>query len=366
MLQLEQEFPLDPDVVYLNHAAVAPWPKRTADAISAFARENASQGALDYPRWMTVEQRLRERLARLLSCQNDDVALLKNTSEGLSLVAQGLEWQAGDNIVGIANEFPSNRIVWEALNDQGVEFRAVDVNTEINPEAALLAACDTQTRLLAVSSAHYITGQTLDLAKLGAACRQRDILFCVDAIQTLGAWPIDVVHCQIDFLAADGHKWLLGPEGLAVFYCRPELREQLKLRQFGWHMLADPGDYLTPQRTPSPTARRFECGSPNMLGTFGLEASLAVLEEIGFGRVGDHVSIKIGYLWEQIDAIPGVEVLSPSDPARQSGIFSFRIQEQDSDAIYRQLMQEKIVCACRGGGIRFSPHCYTPDRKSVV
>ncbi|MFM1892165.1 MAG: hypothetical protein RLZ44_1242, partial [Pseudomonadota bacterium] len=297
MTDYADEFPLAPDLAYLNHAAVAPWPRRAAAAVARFAEENLHQGARHYPAWLEVEQRLRERLARLLNAPSpDDIALLKNTSEGLSVVAHGLAWSAGDNVVGIHADFPSNRVVWESLGRCGVRFRGVDLNAAADPEQALIAACDRDTRLLAVSSVHYATGLRLDLERLGRHCRAHGILFCVDAIQSLGALPLDVQALGVDFVAADGHKWLLGPEGIAVFYCRPELRERLTLHQFGWHMLAHPGDYERLDWQPAASAKRFECGSPNMLGIHGLEASLALLQAVGPDKVMQCTLKNVSYL----------------------------------------------------------------------
>lgn len=255
------EFTQAPGLRYLNHAAVAPWPKRAATAVARFAQENVLLGARDYPDWMIVEQRLRERLMRLLNAPStDDIALVKNTSEALSFVAFGLDWKSGDQIVISDEEFPSNRIVWEALKPQGVEVIQVSLKVD-DPEAALLAACGPRTRLLSISAVQFATGLRLDLEVLGEGCKQRNVLFCIDAIQHLGALPFDVQASQCDFAMADGHKWLLGPEGLGVFYCRAQLRPQLKLHEFGWHMLEHMGDYNRTTWEPAVSARRFECGS---------------------------------------------------------------------------------------------------------
>ncbi len=358
---INEEFPLQPDISYLNHAAVSPWPSRTAAAITTFARENEQLGASHYPQWMEVEQRLRERLAGLIGADSaTDIALLKNTSEALSVVAHGIQWRAGENIVGIHRDFPSNRIVWESLADQQVSFTPVDILTTDQPEQALMAACDRHTRLLAVSSVHYATGLRLDLEMLGDFCQQRQILFCVDAIQSLGVIPFDLKRIKADFVAADGHKWMLGPEGLALFYCRPELREQLRLHQFGWHMLESPADFDQLEWQASHTASRFECGSPNMLGIHGLEASLSLLEQFGQQQVLMHTINNILYLIDLLSNIDSIEFISKTDSKdRLSGILSFRVAGMDSQHIYQQLMQRKVVCACRGGGIRFSPHFYT-------
>ena len=214
---MHPEFDLSPDLCYLNHAAVAPWPRRAVAAVTRFAEANGRRGSSDYAAWLATEQRLRERLADLIQAPcTDDIALVKNTSEGLSILSQGLDWRPGDNVVGIAQEFPSNRLPWEALQDQGVAYRALDLDTTDDPEAALAGLCDARTRLVAVSSVQYARGLRLDLERLSASCRRLGILLFVDAIQSLGAMPFDLNRIPADAVVADGHKWMLGPEGIAL------------------------------------------------------------------------------------------------------------------------------------------------------
>jgi selenocysteine lyase/cysteine desulfurase len=357
------EFDLRPDIIYLNHAAVSPWPRRTVEAVQRFAAENGATGSKLYPRWIAIEARLRERLAAMIGAQSpSDIALAKSTSEALSIVAQGLSWQDGDNVVGIAQEFPSNRVVWEALIDRGVHWNGLDLYASADPEGDLIALCNDRTRLLAVSWVQYARGFRLDLARLGRACRQRGILFCVDGIQGIGALPFDVGHAQADFVVADGHKWMLGPEGLALFWCRPELREQLRLTQFGWHMVEDMGDFDRKDWRPAADARRFECGSPNLLGAHALEASLSLLQETGMPAVAEAIDERTARLIELIDA-KGLELLSPREMERRAGIVTFRIPGVDQQAIYRALMERNLMCASRGGGLRFSPHFYTLEEQ---
>ncbi|MNZ71800.1 putative cysteine desulfurase [compost metagenome] len=356
------EFVQAPGLRYLNHAAVAPWPNRAATAVSRFAQENVLLGARDYPDWMALEQRLRERLKRLLNAPStDDIALVKNTSEALSFVAFGLTWASGDQIVISDEEFPSNRIVWEALTVQGVEVVQVSLKGD-DPEGALLTACGPRTRLMSVSAVQFASGLRLDLQRLGAGCKQQDVLFCIDAIQQLGALPFDVQSYQCDFAMADGHKWMLGPEGLGVFYVRSDLREQLKLHEFGWHMLEHMGDYNRTTWEPAKSARRFECGSPNMLGAMALEASLSLLEEVGMEQVAALIAERVQWLQEGLSTIAGVKLHSPLNPARRGGIFSFSIDGIDNQVLYEALKAQQVVCIPRGPGIRFSPHFYTEKR----
>ena len=261
------EFLLDSNIIYLNHAAVSPWPQRTAQAIEDFSRENLHFGAQHYPRWMETEAHLRTQFKALINApSDDDIAILKNTSEALSVVAYGLDWNEGDNIILCKQEFPSNRIVWESLQKYGVTITYVDLASSDDPEALILQHINKHTRLLSISAVQFDNGLRMDLYRLGEHCQKHKILFCVDAIQTIGACHFDVQSIHADFVMADGHKWMLGPEGVALFYCRSELRNQLSLHQFGWHMVEKQGVYDSLEWEPAHSARRFECGSPNMLG----------------------------------------------------------------------------------------------------
>ncbi len=358
MPDLAHEFPLDDDLIYLNHAAVSPWPKRTAEAVSRFANENMRRGSLAYLDWLKLEAQLRERLAQLINAPSaDTIALVKNTSEGLSLVAHGLEWHTGENIVGGDNEFPSNRIVWESLAPRGVSLRQAPISSADDPEQALFDACDENTRMLAVSSVQYADGLCLNMPRIGRFCRKHNILLCVDAIQSIGALQADVQAWGADFVTADGHKWMMGPEGLGFFYCAPQHLESLQLHQYGWHMVEHVGDFDRRDWQPAASARRFEAGSPNMLAIHALEASLSLLQELGMDEVERRILDNSQFLLEQLTAEPGVELITRSI---QSGIVTFRRQERDSVELQAQLQAQGIFCAVRGGGIRFSPHFYTP------
>lgn len=357
---LAEEFALTPPWIYLNHAAVAPWPRRTADAVRRFADESQSRGAAQYDDWLAMERNTRAQVATLINAQSsDDIAFVKNTSEALSIVAHGFPWQAGDNVVISNEEFPSNRIVWESLTRFGVQVREATLQTG-DPEQALLDATDHRTRLLSISSVQYASGLRLDLARLGAGCRARGIAFCVDAIQSLGALVHDVQSCAIDFLMADAHKWLLGPEGIGVFYCRAAWRERLTLHEYGWRMVRHAGDFDRRDWQADPTARRFECGSPNMLGIHALAASVSLLLEIGMPNVERRVLARTEHLMNQIATSPALALCTRREPGRYAGIVSFGHRDMASAAVYDALRQRHIVCALRAGVVRFSPHCHTP------
>lgn len=355
-------FDLDKDLYYFNHAAVAPWPVATAEAVARFADQNRHVGAEVYPEWTQIEARVRDRIAKLIGADSAaDIAFVKNTSEGLSLVAYGLDWHPGDEIVGIASDFPSNRVVWESLATHGVRTVPVDVLGLDDPESELIAAITPKTRLLAVSSVHYGSGRRLDLQRLGAACRSAGVLFCIDAIQSVGAIPFDVQACHADFVAADSHKWLLGPEGIGFLYCAPQHRESLRLLQFGWHMVDALGDYQAANWEPAHDCRRFEPGSPNMLGLHALDASLDLIAGIGVEHIFKRLIELNRYLIEKAAEL-GLSQRYPHPLFEAgSGMVTLDIGPADPPVTWKKLMAERVVTAPRGGGIRFSPHIHNTE-----
>jgi selenocysteine lyase/cysteine desulfurase len=359
-------FALDPSIIYLNHAAVAPWPQSTVEALTDFAQENGTFGSQNYPDWVAKERALRGLLAQLINApESDDIALLKSTSEGLSFIAYGLDWRAGDNIVSIAQEFPSNRIVWESLQSQGVEVRLLDLANSNQPEEDLIALCDRRTKLLSVSSIQYASGRRMQLQPLGEHCQTNQVIFVVDAIQSLGAVPFDLQSCQADVVVADGHKWMLGPEGLALFYCSPNLRDRLKLNEFGWHMIEAMGDFDQKTWQPADSARRFECGSPNMLGVHALHSSLSLLLDRGLAEVSAAIQNLTDLMIEQVDAL-NYQLLTPRASELRGGIVTFIVPEHDNHLLYLSLMKQGVMCAYRGGGIRFSPHFYNTNGQIIA
>lgn len=359
-INLLKEFPLTPNLFYLNHAAVSPWPQRTSDAVIQFAKENTQTGAQKYLTWLEKESHLREQLKTLISASSvDEIALLKNTSEALSIVAEGIDWRQGDNVVSSNQEFPSNRIPWLAQNKHGVEFKEIELESAETPETALINACNENTRLLSISSVQYGTGLKINLEVLGEFCRSQNIFFCVDAIQSLGAHSIDVEKCHIDFMMADAHKWLMGPEGIALFYCRKDKQNSLELRQFGWHMVENAGNYHEKNWVPANNAQRFECGSPNMLGIHALSASLSLINNVGIEQIRSAILEKTGFIIDSLKS-SGYEIISPESHDRRSGIVTFKIKNVNMESLYERLMKRNLICAYRGGGVRLSPHFYTP------
>ena len=362
VIDINSEFPLDSGLVHLNHAGVGPWPKSTQEIICAFAQENMLHGSLNYRQWERTETELRSLAAQLINAPSpDNIALLKNTSEALSLVAYGLTWNPGDEVIIPSGEFPSNRIVWESLAERyGVTVTIVshETGSADSLEENIINATSEKTRLISVSSVSYASGYRMDLNKIGVYCRANNILFCIDAIQSLGAIPFDAQSCHADFVAADGHKWMLAPEGVAIFYVNPERINDIQLSQFGWHMVEHVGDYSRDDWNQATTARRFECGSPNNMGIHALKQSLEILLNYGIDLVYSDIIERCRHIETQLVEM-GCRIISEQDKNKRSGIVTFLHPDIESEDLYKHLMSNQVLCAYRGGGVRFSPHFYT-------
>jgi cysteine desulfurase / selenocysteine lyase len=351
-------FPVTRNVVYFNHAAVGPLSTRACEAMERHARDQRDFGATHWREWYAEYDRLRSALATLLGAAPQEIAILKNTSEGLSFVAEGLDWRGGDNVVTTALEFPSNWTPWKRLERRGVEVRVASLPTVDAIEPLL----DDRTRVVTVSSVAFHNGFTADLESIGALCAARHLLFCVDAIQSLGALPIDVRRANIAFLAADGHKWLCGPEGAAVFFVAEEHRARLTPVESGWTNIDRKGKFIGCPVDLLPDARRFEAGSLNTNGIYGLRAAVELLLELGIENVAAEVIRLATTLADGLASI-GYRVETPR-PIR-SGIVGATPPSVESSVIrlHRLLDEQGIVCAPREGMLRFSPHCYNDDNE---
>ncbi|MBI2368739.1 MAG: aminotransferase class V-fold PLP-dependent enzyme [Deltaproteobacteria bacterium] len=312
------EFPVTRELIYFNHAGVAPLSRRVAEALVAFQADYVRFGALHSARWDEQVEACRGRFARLIGAQPEEVAFVKNTSEGLSHVALGLPWKAGDNVIISDLEFPANVYPWLGLEGQGVEvrwLRAREGRLLVDDLARLM---DGHTRLVALSSVEFSNGFRVDLEAVGQLCQRRGCYFLVDAIQSLGALPLDVEACGIDFLAADGHKWLLSVEGLGGFYCSRRVADAVAPRSLGWKSVVDPRDFDTYHFKLQPHAGKFEGGSLNVLGIYALGAALALLEEVGMERIAARV---LGLTDRLIEGLRGrgYEIVTPLGPGERSG-----------------------------------------------
>lgn len=342
-------FPVTRRLIYLNHAAVAPLCLPAAQAMESLTRDAVEWGSLHYSQWMECYDGLRRGAARLVSGAPGEIAIVKNTSEGIATIAMGLDWRAGDRIVAFEGEFPANQYPWRRLESKGVTI-------EWLPPTAPLDHIDQAARgarLLSISFVQFLTGFRADLTGIGEICQRRGVIYVVDAIQGLGAFPIDVRAAHIDALAADGHKWLLGPEGCGILYISPRLQEQVEPVEFGWTNVASYNDYASRDMTLRPDAGRYECGTLNTVGCFGLRAAIDFLLEVGIENIAPVVRGLAGQIAGGVRC-KGYKVLGEPN----AGIVSFRKPGVDSAAIVAKLKENAIITAPRAGWVRTSPHFY--------
>lgn len=352
-----EQFPVTKSLTYLNHAAVSPLARPAAEAMKRFADDALQNGSLHYAEWLETYEGVRRSTAKLINAAPEEIALMKNTSEGIATIAMGLDWRAGDTIVAFTEEFPANQYPWRRLESKGVSIRWLSVTDPLEKidEAARGA------RLLAISFVQYLTGHRANIQAIGEICHRHKVIYSVDAIQGLGAFPIDVRASHIDALAADGHKWLLGPEGCAILYVSRELQERVEPVEFGWTNVAGYNDYGARDMALRSDAGRYECGTLNTIGCYGLRASMDFLLEIGTGRLAPAIQA----LGDQIDAgvrAKGYEVLGNRTPETGAGIVSFRKPGMSSDEVVARLKEQRITAASRAGWVRTSPHFYIRAR----
>src|SRR5579872_1381010 len=335
LMDYRAEFPVAENLIYLNHAAVAPLSRPAAEAMKWFAHDSWQYGSLHYDQWEAAYAGLRRSAARLVNGSPEEIAIMKNTSEGIGVVALGLDWKPGDTIVAFKEEFPSNQYPWRRLESRGVRIKWLSESDPLDKidDAAKGA------RLLAISFVQFVSGYRANLQAIGKICRDRGAIFFVDAIQGLGAFPLDVRAMHIDALAADGHKWMCGPEGCAVLYISGELQDRVEPVEVGWMNVASAGgDYGSRDMTLRSDAGRYECGSLNTVGCYGLRASIDMLLEAGVERVGAAVQA----LGDRLDAClreRGYETACVRTPQTGAGIVSFRKAGVDPAALVARLYE---------------------------
>ena len=351
---------------YFDHAAVAPLPEPARLAIAQWLEEATEEGDTIWPRWSKRMESLRSTAAQMIHADPAEVALVPNTTTGISLVAEGFPWQAGDNVVTLANEFTSNIYPWMNLASRGVECRRVPVDGGRVDLGRVEEAIDSRTRIVTVSWVGYASGWRIDPAEVAAMAHRRGALLFLDAIQGLGVFPLDVETSGIDFMAADGHKWMLGPEGAGLLYIRREHLDRLRPMICGWHSVLAGSRYDKIEFELKPAAVRYEGGSQNMVGFTGLNASLEMLRELGVGPnaspIADRVLEIADYAVDKLRDL-GLPLVSPHEGTHRSGIVTFQTPTADPQKVRQQLADRGIAVACRGGGIRLSPHGYATEEE---
>jgi cysteine desulfurase/selenocysteine lyase len=360
----QHEFPVVRDKIFLAHAAVCPLPRRVTEAIvrySAACNEGDQEDA--FPEGELMETR--KLSARLLGAQPEEIALVGPTSLGLSLVASGLPLRKGDNILIYFDDYPSNVYPWMALAAKGVQVRFMNIRDLGRIRLLdIIGQVDENTRLVALASCHFLAGYRINVDEIGRELRTRNIPFCVDGIQTLGAFPTPIEH--VDYLAADAHKWLLGPCAAGVLFVRKNMQEKLKPTVYGWHNVRCPNYVAQEQITFPPDARRYEAGSHNLLGIVGLRASMELLLELGIENIARELLRKRALLVPALQ-IKGYTVLqADAAPANASGIVTFFRPGADLTALHTKLKEANIVVSLRASRsgqryLRLSPHFYNTD-----
>jgi cysteine desulfurase / selenocysteine lyase len=355
--KLRDEFPITRRWAFFDHAAVAPLSGRAQRAMTEWAADMAENGDVHEPTWVRRVEEVRRLAGRLLNADPLDLAFVKNTSEGIGIVAEGLPWQTGDNVVTAAEEYPANIYPWMNLADRGVELRTVASRDRRLWLDDIRAAIDGRTRLVSLSSVEFASGFRNDVDALAALCRERGIYFFVDAIQSLGVFPLDLKRTPIDFLSADGHKWLLGPEGAGIFYVRRELVERLHPVGVGWNSVVGSRNFSKIDFRLKPHAGRWESGSLNVAGIAALGASLELLLEVGIANIAKRVLELTDHLCAFADKA-GVQIYSSRRSEDKSGIVSIIVPGADVRELVRHCRGEALVINQRAGRIRVSPHCY--------
>ena len=360
------EFPVTQHKIFLAHAGDCPLPRRVAEAVAKYAK-GASEGDQEQFVYPAILEKGRKTAAQLLQCQPEEVAFVGPTSLALSFFANGLRFRRGDNVLVYFEDYPSNVYPWMALAEQGVEVRLMNVRGlgVIRPRD-VLGQVDENTRLVALASSHFISGFRIDLEAIAGPLRSRNILFCLDAIQTLGAFPVPAA--QVDMLAADAHKWLLGPCGAGLMYVRQPLQEKLNPPIYGWHNVRCPDFVAQEQLVLRRGAAKYEAGTHNLLGLVGLLTGLELMLEVGVENVTRELLRKRAWLVPALQAKGYTVVAGDASPENCSGITSFYQPGKDLPALHQKLLDAGIITSLRTDRtgqkyIRLSPHFYNTDEE---
>jgi len=356
-----KEFPVTESYIYLDHAGVAPIPLRVKDTVQSLLNEYSEQGVFAYEKWMDRVEDVRSDFSFLLGCRSEEIAFVKSTSHGISLIANGLQFNEGDNILIYEKEFPSNVYPWLNLEKKGVEIRTLSFRNGKVELEDIKNGIDSKTKMISISSVQHSNGFKADLRKLGEFCKSKNIYFFVDAIQSLGVEPMDVREFNIDFLAADGHKWLLAPEGTGIFYCKEELLGEINPVLIGWNSVVNEREYDKINFTLKDDARRFEEGSPSIIGILALGQSLKFLLEVGIENINKRV-LSLGSLVIEKAEKAGFIVRTPENIEERAGIISFG-SEFDPSEIREKLFKDNVLINYRDGALRVAPHFYNTEEE---
>jgi selenocysteine lyase/cysteine desulfurase len=359
---LREEFPILREYTYLNCASQGPLPDRTARAAERAIRLSQVPHSREAVAEPPAEAVARTRLARLIGADEQDLLWTGNTTHGMNICAQGIEWRPGDNVVIPANEFPSLSYTWYNLTQRGVEVRIVPFNGAGPSVGNLMDAVDSRTRAVSCSAITWTTGWRANLEDLGAACAKLGVLLILDGIQAIGARRLDVKAMRISAISTHGYKWLLSGFGLGALYVSPEAQDRITPTFIGSQATVASGEDFEPHLTWKPGAARYGAGGINRVGLATLAASLGLIEEVGIDRIEDHDRALAEQLYAALERRSDLEIVSSADPEHRSAVIVFSLGSQEKNAaLVKRLEEQNIIVALRPLGVRVSPHFYNTE-----
>lgn len=365
--KIREQFPVTKNLIYLDHAAVAPTHNNAVKIMNEYLDDLLNYGDRNYGKWFEKLELIREGMAHFIGAESDEIAFIKNTSHGISLVTGGLDFKAGDNVIIPDVEFPANVYPWMNLQRKGVEVKFIKTSSCEIPLDCIEAAIDQNTRVVSISSVEFSTGYRNDLKAISQICKNkssefgRKIYLCVDGIQSMGALNLNVKDLNIDFLSADGHKWFLTPEGAGIFYCKKENLDALHPISVGWKSVKDPLQFSRIKFELQDSARKFEEGSFNIVGILALGASLELFNSVGIDNIEKRI---LNLTKKALNALEqkGYEIISPREDHYRSGIISFK-SDTGVEKLYQKLVENAVQLSIRDGRIRISPHFYNTEEE---
>jgi cysteine desulfurase/selenocysteine lyase len=361
--EIRSLFPVTEKFIYFNHAAVAPLSTRVRDAMTWLVDDATQNGSVHFFDWCDTYEKVRGSAARLVNAQTHEIAFMQNTSAGLSAVANGIDWRAGDNIVTTNVDFPANIYPWMRLvEERGIEMKMAKEREGRIDAAEIISLVDERTRIVSVSWVQFSSGFRADIAAIGKFCRQRNVIFMIDAIQGLGGLQLDVVRDCVDAFAADAHKYLLGPEGVALLYVSDRIIDRVKPTVVGWTSVKDYENHLDYDLNYREGALRFECGTLNTAGIYGLGAAIDLFLEIGTEKIEEHILRLSDYLADGLTN-KGYEVFGSRQKSETSAIVTCTHREHTPKQLYKLLHAKNIMTAPRVGRLRISPHFYNTQEE---
>jgi selenocysteine lyase/cysteine desulfurase len=361
---IKKEFLIKEKMIYFNNASIGPMSNRVISRIMDFLNDVRDNGRVHYPDWCQYADMVIKRdIGKLIGADSSEIAFVKNTTEGILIVSNGIDWKPNDNVIIADIEYPSNVYCWMNLERKGVSIKWVKNKAGRILVENIEALIDKNTRLVSLSAVQFSNGFKLDLERLGDLCKKRKILLNLDAIQWLGALHMDLSKYHIDFLSAGGHKWLLGPMGTGIFYCNKNSMDYIYPQNVGYHSVDKSEDHMDYELVFRPNAGRFEEALVNFPGIWGLHEAIKIFLELGTEKVERHIYELVSHAIEGLKA-KGYEIISPLGEKERSGILSFRPPTVSSEEVYANLIKNDINVAIRAGNLRMSPSIYN-DHEEV-